>query len=101
MDQMEGGTGRDVKLRAGLTDEDVELMRLAVDDVTPLIRFALSRNEAGDIEVYSCQSGVTLVLPVRDVDLLIDGIRGFLNDETERETISLCPISGKCESDKT
>jgi len=30
MGQMDGGTGREVKLRAGLTDEDVELMRLAV-----------------------------------------------------------------------
>lgn len=80
MDQMDGGKG---------------------GELTRLIRLSLSRNEAGDIEVYSCQSGTTLVLPVRDVDLLVDGIRGFLNDETERETISLCPISGKCESDRT
>lgn len=30
MDQADAGAGREVKLRAGLTDEDVELMRLAV-----------------------------------------------------------------------
>lgn len=72
-----------------------------VDAITQRLRFSLSRNESGDVEVYSCQSRTMLVLPVCDVEILIDGIRGFLNDETERETISLCPISGKCESDRT
>ena len=70
MDQMEGGTGRDVKLRAGLTDEDVELMRQAIasGDVAGAQRIVESRGlewltgEVGMSQIEQlAQAGVTVV----------------------------------------
>ncbi|MCK9386054.1 MAG: hypothetical protein M0Q15_15705 [Nevskia sp.] len=70
MNQTNSGTGREVKLRAGLTDEDVELMRQAVaaGDVGEAQRIVESRGlvwltgEVGMSQIEQlAQAGATVV----------------------------------------
>lgn len=65
----------------------------AAADVTQLIRFSLSCNEAGDIEVFSCETQTMLILPKHDVQLLIDNLKSLDQMRLPRETISLDPSS--------
>ncbi|KVW92631.1 hypothetical protein [Thiobacillus denitrificans] len=65
----------------------------AVGAMEKHLRVSLSRNGAGDIEVFSCETQTLLVLPKRDVQLLIDGLMSLDQMPSSREIISLDPSS--------
>lgn len=65
----------------------------AVGAMEKHLRVSLSCNEAGDIEVFSCETQTMLVLPKRDVQLLIDGLMSLDQMPSSREIISLDPSS--------
>lgn len=56
-----------------------------------LIRFSLSRSQGGAIEVFSCDTNTQLVLPLRDVDLLIEALTSFHRIGSLPETVCLDP----------
>lgn len=63
------------------------------DAMTKLIRFSLSHNEVGDIEIYSCVTQTMLVLPKHDVQMLINSLMTLDQMSLPRETVSLDPSS--------
>lgn len=64
-----------------------------MDIAEDFIRVSISLIESDQIEIYSCQTQTTLVLPMRDVDLLITNLKNFHQTESPRETIFLDPSS--------
>ena len=58
-----------------------------------LIRFSLSRTKSGDIEIFSCETGTTLVLPQSDIALLIEALTSLHRTVSSPEIIYLDPSS--------
>lgn len=62
------------------------------------MRFSLSLDSNGNIEVYSFETGTKLLLPETDKALLIVSLSNFHQTVSELETIYLDPSLKTCET---
>lgn len=76
-----------------MNNEQTKRYVAGVDVAKDFVRVSISFIEGDQIEIYSCQTQTTLVLPLNDVDLLIENLKNFHQTESPREIIFLDPSS--------